>query len=67
MPVRMRIAVERLRLKVPFRISGYVFEGFDAIVVTLEDGPYRGRGEAAGAYYLGETAETMIAAIAPHA
>ena len=67
MPVRMRIAVERLRLKVPFRISGYVFEGFDAIVVTLEDGPHRGRGEAAGAYYLGETAETMVAAIEPHA
>ena len=66
MPVRMRIAVEQLRLKAPFRISGYVFEGFDVIVVTLEDGAHRGRGEAAGAYYLGETAETMIAALEPH-
>jgi L-alanine-DL-glutamate epimerase-like enolase superfamily enzyme len=66
MPIRMRTAVERVRLKAPFRISGYVFEGFDVIVVTLEDGPYRGRGEAAGAYYLGETAETMLAALDPH-
>ena len=66
MAVRMRIDVERLRLKAPFRISGYVFEGFDVIVVTLEEGPHRGRGEAAGAYYLGETAETMRAAIEPH-
>jgi L-alanine-DL-glutamate epimerase-like enolase superfamily enzyme len=66
MPMRLTIAVERLRLKAPFRISGYVFEGFDVIVVTLEDGAHRGRGEAAGAYYLGETAETMIAAIEAH-
>jgi hypothetical protein len=38
MPIRMRTAVERVRLKAPFRISGYVFEGFDVIVVTLEEG-----------------------------
>ena len=66
MPLRLRTAVERLRLKAPFRISGYVFEGFDVVVVTLEEGSSRGRGEAAGAYYLGETAETMLAAIEPH-
>ena len=63
MPVRMTTNVERLPLKAPFRISGYVFEGFDVIVVTLDDGSPRGRGEGAGAYYLGETAETMLAAI----
>lgn len=66
MAVRLSLAVERLRLKAPFRISGYVFEGFEVIVATLEDGPNRGRGEAAGAYYLNETAETMLAAIEPH-
>lgn len=66
MPVRMMTAVERLPLKAPFRISGYVFEGFDVIVVTLDDGSHRGRGEGAGAYYLGETAETMLAALEPH-
>ncbi|CAA9503528.1 MAG: L-alanine-DL-glutamate epimerase (EC [uncultured Sphingomonadaceae bacterium] len=66
MPVRMGIAIERLRLKAPFRISGYVFEGFDVVVVTLEQDGHVGRGEAAGAYYLGETAETMRAALEPH-
>lgn len=66
MPLRMTIAVERLKLKAPFRISGYVFEGFDVIVVTLEQDGHIGRGEAAGAYYLGETAATMQAAIEPH-
>jgi L-alanine-DL-glutamate epimerase-like enolase superfamily enzyme len=66
MSVRMKTAVERLRLKAPFRISGYVFEAFDVIVVTLEDGAHRGRGEAAGAYYLGENAENMLAALEPH-
>jgi L-alanine-DL-glutamate epimerase-like enolase superfamily enzyme len=63
MAMGMKVDVERLQLKAPFRISGYVFDGFDVVVVTLEDGPHRGRGEAAGAYYLGETAETMCAAI----
>lgn len=66
MSVKMHIAVEELRLKAPFRISGYVFEGFDVIVVTLEDGAHRGRGEAAGAYYLGETATTMKAVLEEH-
>jgi L-alanine-DL-glutamate epimerase-like enolase superfamily enzyme len=66
MSVRMTLTVERLTLKAPFRISGYVFEGFDVIVVTLDEGAHRGRGEAAGAYYLGETAETMLAVIEPH-
>jgi L-alanine-DL-glutamate epimerase-like enolase superfamily enzyme len=66
MSVRMTLTVERLTLKAPFRISGYVFEGFDVIVVTLDEGAHRGRGEAAGAYYLGETAETMLGVIEPH-
>lgn len=61
--LRIHVAVEKLRLAKPFRISGYVFEAQDAIVVTLDDGAYRGRGEASGVYYLGDTAETMTAAI----
>nr|WP_295375164.1 dipeptide epimerase [uncultured Sphingosinicella sp.] len=66
MPVRMTIAVEQLRLKAPFRISGYVFEGFDVIVVKLEEAGHHGRGEAAGAYYLGETAATIRATLEDH-
>jgi len=63
MPLKMRVAVEKLRLSAPFRISGFVFEEQDVVVVTLEDGRHQGRGEASGVYYLGDTAQTMVAAI----
>ena len=61
--LRMHVAVEKLRLAKPFRISGFVFEVQDAVVVTLDDGTFRGQGEASGVYYLGDTAQTMSAAI----
>lgn len=57
--LRMEVRAEKLRLAAPFRISGYVFEETDAIVVTLSDGAHRGRGEAAGAYYLGDDLARM--------
>jgi len=61
--LRLSVAVEKLRLSAPFRISGFVFEEQEVVVVTLEDGAHRGRGEASGIYYLGDTAQTMVAAI----
>ena len=61
--LKLSIAVEKLRLSAPFRISGFVFEDQDVVVVTLEDGPHRGRGEASGVYYLNDTAAAMVAAI----
>jgi L-alanine-DL-glutamate epimerase-like enolase superfamily enzyme len=61
--VKLRIEVENLRLSAPFRISGFVFEEQHVVVVTLDDGEHRGRGEASGVYYLGDTAQTMVAAI----
>ena len=61
--LKLGIAVEKLRLAAPFRISGYVFEELDVVLVTLEDGSHRGRGEASGVYYLGDTAQTMVDAI----
>jgi L-Ala-D/L-Glu epimerase len=50
-----------LRLAQPFRISGYVFETAEVLVVTLDDGARRGRGEGAGAYYLGDDLAKMQA------
>ncbi len=41
---------EKLRLAAPFRISGYIFEHMDAIVVTIREGAHQGRGEASGVY-----------------
>jgi hypothetical protein len=62
-PLKLRVEVERLRLSAPFRISGFVFEEQEVVVVTLDDGEHRGRGEASGVYYLGDTALTMVAEI----
>jgi L-alanine-DL-glutamate epimerase-like enolase superfamily enzyme len=61
--LKLNIAVEKLRLSAPFRISGFVFEDQDVVVVTLEDGTHRGRGEASGVYYLNDTAAAVVAAI----
>jgi L-Ala-D/L-Glu epimerase len=64
--LKLDVATEKLRLRVPFRISGYVFEAQDAVVVTLDDGCHRGRGEASGVYYLGDNMPEMVAAIESH-
>ena len=47
-------AIEKVRLAKPFRISGYVFDDSDLLVVTLREGSHEGRGEASGVYYLGD-------------
>ena len=60
---RMNVALEKLRLSAPFRISGFTFEEVEVIVVTLDDGLHSGRGEAAGVYYLNDTAQSMQATI----
>lgn len=61
----LRLAHEAmtLRLAEPFAISGYVFETADVLRVTLDDGTHRGRGEAAGVYYLGDDLAHMQAAL----
>jgi len=61
--LKLHVEVEKLPLSAPFRISGFVFEEQDVVVATLEDGKHRGRGEASGVYYLGDTAPTMVAEI----
>ena len=62
-PVRLDVAIERLRLKAPFRISGYTFTEIPVAVVTLERDGFSGRGEAAGVYYLGDEPERMVETI----
>jgi L-alanine-DL-glutamate epimerase-like enolase superfamily enzyme len=57
------VATARLRLAKPFRISGYLFEHFDTVVVTIGDGQFQGRGEAGGVYYLGDDVPNMLAAL----
>ena len=57
------VAAQTLPLAEPFRISGYVFETWDVVLVTLRDGDHVGRGEGGGAYYLGDDVPHMLAAI----
>lgn len=61
--LKLSVAVESLPLAEPFRISGYVFEFSNVVVVTLDDGMHQGRGEASGVYYLGDDVPSMTAAI----
>jgi L-alanine-DL-glutamate epimerase-like enolase superfamily enzyme len=57
---------EELRLKSPFRISGYTFHSSPVTLVTLRDGELAGRGEAAGVYYLNDTPDRMLETIQQH-
>ena len=59
----LQVETESLQLSEPFRISGYVFETVDVVVVTLDDGEHRGRGEASGVYYLGDDVAHVVAAL----
>ena len=61
--LRLHAAVAQLKLTVPFRISGYLFKEQAAVRVTLDDGTHRGRGEASGIFYLGDTAASMMATL----
>ncbi len=58
--VKLQVHVERLMMKRPFVITGYVFDAMPAIIVTLTDGPHAGRGEAQGVYYLHDDTENML-------
>jgi len=62
----LRYRVETKHLSAPFRISGFVFETSDVVVVELSDGEFIGRGEAAGVYYLGDDSKHIVAEIEAH-
>jgi L-alanine-DL-glutamate epimerase-like enolase superfamily enzyme len=61
--LNLSVATETLRLAQPFRIAGHVFETSDVIVVTLDDGMHRGRGEGGGVFFLKDDVSHMLAAI----
>jgi L-alanine-DL-glutamate epimerase-like enolase superfamily enzyme len=58
--MKMQVEVERLKMKRPFSITGYVFDAMPAIIVTLTDGVHVGRGEAQGVYYLLDDTDNMV-------
>ena len=38
--MKLQIEVEKLPLREPFRISGYIWTELDVVVATLADGPF---------------------------
>jgi len=60
-----KLSIERaaIRFAEPFRIAGYVFDAMPSIVASIREGGTRGRGEAAGVYYLGDDQDRMIATV----
>lgn len=64
--IQLDVRNEPLRLITPFRISGHVFHESPVTVVTLSEGAARGRGEAAGVYYLNDHPATMRETIEQH-
>jgi len=64
--MQLEVAIEKVELAAPFRISGFVFQHHEVILVTVKEGQYQGRGEASGVYYLGEDAQKMRTTIEAH-
>ncbi len=62
--MRLIVEPEIWPYKVPFRVSRGAQAALDVVVATLTDADgHRGRGEAAGVDYHGETIETLMAQI----
>ncbi|MBL8267005.1 N-acetyl-D-Glu racemase DgcA [Steroidobacter sp.] len=61
----MKLTVQKKlwQLREPFVISRATYTTSDVITVELQDGPFIGRGEAAGVDYHGETPDSMVAQV----
>jgi L-alanine-DL-glutamate epimerase-like enolase superfamily enzyme len=62
-PMRLHTRLEKWALKVPFHITGYTFDVFDALVVSLHESGHVGRGEALGVYYRDDAPASMQAQV----
>lgn len=56
----LNVRLETWPLKAPFHITGHTLVDLDVIVVELRQEGHVGRGEAAGVFYRGETAQSML-------
>ena len=61
--IQLKLEVQSWPLKVPFRITGHVWEHLDIVICALSRNGHIGRGEGTGVYYRGETAATLKAQI----
>lgn len=60
---RVSVHLENWMARIPFRISRHTWDDFPCVVCEIEEDGHVGRGEALGVYYLGETAQSMLARI----
>lgn len=58
--LKLRIEIEQWPLVVPFRITDYIWEHVDVLLVRLEKYGRIGRGEATGVYYKNDKPASMI-------
>lgn len=63
--VTMQVEVEKWPLKVPFRITGKVWESLDVLLVSLEKDGCVGYGEAEGVYFRNDDVTSMARQIEP--
>jgi L-Ala-D/L-Glu epimerase len=61
--LKLEVATDDLSLKAPFRISGFTMHSTPVVFATVRRGGAFGRGEAAGVYYTGDTAEKAAATL----
>jgi L-alanine-DL-glutamate epimerase-like enolase superfamily enzyme len=61
--LKVEIQKESWPLAAPFRFAGHEILSSDVVVVTLTDGQFRGRGEATGVIYRGDTPKSVFSAI----
>lgn len=59
--LKVTLTTEPWDLKAPFRITGHEFKSVQLLHATINGGSAVGHGEAAGIFYMGETAESMLA------
>ncbi len=58
--MRYSVHIERWPAVRPFRFAGRTMEWFESIVVELQSQGVVGRGEALGAFYLGDTQASLL-------
>ena len=59
-PLTLKVEVEHWRLANPFKITGYLWETADVVLVSLGQDGHVGRGEAMGVYYRKETPDSIV-------
>jgi L-Ala-D/L-Glu epimerase len=61
--LQLSLHIEEWQMKIPFRITGHLWDTNKVVVVELSDGKDTGRGEGMPVYYLNESVESIYRGI----